>query len=50
MGEVDRARGVQRQHEPERDQRIGHAQRQRVEDELKGDQRPGLVFGSGVRV
>ena len=38
MREVDRARGVQRQHEAERDQRIGHAQRQGIEDELEGDQ------------
>ena len=35
MGEVHGPRGVQRQHEAQRHQRIGHAQRQRVQDELE---------------
>jgi hypothetical protein len=43
--EVDGTGRVQRQHEAQRDQRIGHAQRQRVEDELGGDQN-GLSFPS----
>jgi hypothetical protein len=46
--EVHRTGGVEREHEAERHQRIGHAQRQRVQDELEGDQRGGLVFSGRV--
>ena len=50
MREVDRARGVQREHEAQRHQRIGHAQRQGVQDELDGDQRVLLMLFRTARV